>query len=106
MKNRSGLLHFSVSHFSVRAETWRLFQPDLKNMRPQFPAHENPFGLRVVGDAVKHSLRVGSLILGQYAGEVEVGFHLSGGRINANDPVAMPDVRPNFPVDIFELIEV
>ena len=47
-----------------------LFQPDLKDTRPQFPADENPFGLRVVGDAVKHGLRVGFLIIRQDAGEV------------------------------------
>src|SRR5215510_1562146 len=54
---------FPESQAACASRRLFLFQPDLKDTRPQFPGYENPFALRVVGDAVKHGLRVGFLII-------------------------------------------
>src|SRR5262249_11738751 len=81
-----------------------LFQPDLKDARPQFPADKNPSALRIIGNAIEHGLWIGFFLFGQDAGKVEIGFHLSGGRIDADDPIGMPNIPPDLPVDIFELV--
>src|SRR5690554_5977720 len=84
---------------------WSLRQPQHIDLGPVFAGDEDPRRLRIVGNAVEvagppprpHSLA--------QSPQVEPAVHLAAEGIDAGDPVAAEDIRPDFTLDHFQLVE-
>src|SRR4030095_12563645 len=72
---------------------------------PVLASDEEAVALGVVGDAVHH---IGPDALGgrQNTGQIDAANHFPGLRIEARDPVGLPDVGENFALYPFQLVQI
>ena len=77
-----------------------------KDLGPLLPGDEEAVTLGVVGDPVQYGFLVDSLIVRQQAGEIDPGNHVSVVRIDARDPVRVPDVCVDLSLDEFQLVQL
>src|SRR6185437_1064928 len=77
-----------------------------KNPGPELAGYEEAVACGVIGNAVENSFRVGDGAGRKQAGEIDPADDISGGRGDAGDAVLVPDVRVDFTVDVFELVQL
>jgi len=105
----TGVLLAVAAGFVARLRRRRLpfgNQLDLEYFWPKFAGYEETVVGRVIGDAIQYCFRVGDGAGKQQAGQIDPLQHISVRRRNDGDTVFVPDVGVDFPVDVFELVEL
>ena len=62
--------------------------------------------MRIISDAVEHVFRAGAQLRGKEIFHVEVRLDAARLRVYAEYIVCLPDVRPDFTFDVFQLIQL
>ena len=73
-------------------------------MRPAFSGHEQAIIFSIVGDSVEGILMLVAFFL--QTSEIDPSHDLTRVRINNNNKIREPYIRVNFPIDIFQFIDL
>ena len=82
-----------------------IFQSDFEDTRPKLSAHKYFLRCWVVGDSIQDIFFAGSKFRDQYSRQIQKRGHLTGRRIDSDNLVGMPDIRPYLTVDVFKFVE-
>src|SRR6476660_1878152 len=79
---------------------------NLKQFRPQLSSNEKPRSGCVVSDPVQYRVRAPEFALVDYAAQIDPAEYLTRARRNAHNRIGLPDIRVDFSVDVFKLIQI
>src|SRR4029077_13139452 len=88
-------------HFASRGNNL-----DLKQLRPQLSGHKQPVARRVVRDAVQYRIWVRQFAPVDQSGQIDPTQYLPCPWRDARDLFAVPDVRVDLIVDVFEFVQL
>ena len=75
-------------------------------MGPVFAGDEESVLLIIPGDSVEHGFVATQLCKPGQATQVDIGICLPGDRIYTQDKIGLPDISPDFTIDVFQFIEI
>ena len=79
---------------------------DFKNPGPELAGHEEAIVDGVVGDAVEDRVITGDLVARHKAGQVDPAEDAAGRWRDSSNAIGVPDIRVDFAVNEFELVEL